>query len=114
MYIYGIMVDDDVIYVGKTTRKLEKRFGEHLLCMKQEKEGTYQGTQNNLYGYMNWAKERGKNVHMVVLLDTSDILCEREITDELLQTMELGFISYFKQTGQLKNIEGVDKPYKWR
>ena len=35
MYIYSIMVDDDVIYVGKTTRPLEKRFGEHLLCMRQ-------------------------------------------------------------------------------
>lgn len=114
MVIYAIMVDDDVIYVGKTKRPFEVRFAEHLYNMKCWENGTYTGSQCDLYGYMNYAKQSGKWVHMMILLDMSDVLCERELSDADLQTMELGFISYFKQTGKLKNIEGVRKVYKWR
>ena len=44
MCIYCIMVDDDVIYVGKTKRSLYKRWYEHKCNLDKFMSNTYDGS----------------------------------------------------------------------
>ena len=60
-------------------------------------------------------KMKGKDVRCEILIDAAAIdTYGHELNDKDLQTMELGFITYFNSICPLANIEGVDKPYKWR
>ena len=44
MFIYGIYVNEELWYVGKTTRALKKRFLEHKSNMEKVRLGKYEGS----------------------------------------------------------------------
>lgn len=100
--------------MGKTKRELEKRFHEHKRHIYQIMNGTYDGTQYDLYFALADAKKQGKTVSIQPILELSDFVTEKEINDVDLQMMELALISYLKKDNQLLNQEGVSKPYKIR
>lgn len=43
MFIYGIYVNEELWYIGKTTRTLNSRFLEHKRNMRYIREDTYNG-----------------------------------------------------------------------
>lgn len=47
--IYGIYIDDKLVYIGKTTRDIQKRFKEHKRLIDKMDAGEYEGTQYDLY-----------------------------------------------------------------
>lgn len=42
--IYGIYIDDKLVYIGKTTRDIHKRFKEHKRLIDKMDAGEYEGT----------------------------------------------------------------------
>ena len=114
MCIYGIYVGQQLVYVGKTTRELRKRYLEHKRHIQQVNKGTSDGTQHDLYFALAEAISNGKSVRIEPILTMNDIVTEKEINDIDLQIMELALISYLKKDNQLLNQEGVSKPYKIR
>jgi hypothetical protein len=44
MFVYGIYIDDECVYVGKTKRGLTTRFNEHKRNMDKVRQGTYEGS----------------------------------------------------------------------
>lgn len=114
MCIYGIYVGQDLVYVGKTTRDLRKRYLEHKRHIEQMNKGTYDGTQYDLYFALAEAMSNGKSVRIEPILTMNDIMTEKEINGIDLQIMELALISYLKKNNKLLNQEGVSKPYKIR
>ena len=111
MFIYGIYVNEELWYVGKTTRALKKRFLEHKGHMEEIRKDKYKGSQYDFYKALVDAKDLGQNINMRILIDTNEVLVDREIYDHDLQWMELGLISALKPK---YNIEGVKKEYKFR
>lgn len=111
MFIYGIYVNEELWYVGKTTRALKKRFLEHKRNMENVRKGNYEGSQYEFYSALVDAKDLGQNINMRVLIDTNEVMVNKEIYDYDLQWMELGLISALKPK---YNIEGIKKEYKFR
>lgn len=111
MFIYGIYVNDELWYVGKTTRALKKRFYEHKREMDKIRRGTYDGTQEEFYKALVDAKDLGSVINMRILINTEEVLVNREIYDMDLQWMELALISHLQPK---YNIEGIKKEYKFR
>lgn len=111
MFIYGIYVNEELWYVGKTTRALKKRFLEHKRNMEKVRSNSYEDNQYEFYQALVNAKDLGQNINMRILIDTNEVMINREIYDYDLQWMELGLISALKPK---YNIEGIKKEYKFR
>lgn len=111
MFVYGIYVDDECVYVGKTKRTLNARYMEHKNNMEKVRQGIYNGSQFVLYDTLIAAKDAGKEVGMKVLIDTNELMCNSPLFDRDIQDMELALITYLKPKC---NIEGISKEYKFR
>lgn len=109
--IYGIYVDDELIYIGKTLRSFEQRFEEHRKSLNKE----YDEVENvpKLYFLLKAAKDDGKEIKFKRLIDLDDINCRnhRKFDNKDLCNMELGLITVLKPRG---NVEGVSMPYRYR
>ena len=88
-YIYGIFADDRLIYIGKTTRDLEKRFKEHKTLSQNINVNS-----KKVHKLIKWYKEQGAIVIMTPL---------RETTDEVwLGLEEKHLIETFKPIGNMR------------
>lgn len=115
MCIYGIYAGQQLVYIGKTKRELRKRFLEHKRHTEQMLNGTYEGTQYDLYFALAEAKSRGEYISFDIFIDADKIVTEKPITDIDLQLMELALITHYTEMGyKLYNQEGITKPYKLR
>lgn len=96
-YIYGIEVNNELIYIGKTYRGLRERILEHL-------------TRDNNANKKLYEKFETEDFHIV-------ILCEEygensEIKNDIeLQVIEKGLIEYYKP---ICNIQGVKTVYSYK
>lgn len=79
--------------------------------MENVRKGNYEGSQYEFYSALVDAKDLGQNINMRVLIDTNEVMVNKEIYDYDLQWMELSLISALKPK---YNIEGVKKEYKFR
>lgn len=96
-YIYGIMINNELVYIGKTYRGLRERILEHLV------------------------RDNNANKKLYELFETEDfhlvILCEEcgkysKIKNDIeLQVVEKKLIEYYKP---LCNVQGVNKPYVFK
>lgn len=115
MCIYGIYAGQQLVYIGKTKREMQKRFLEHKRHTMEMMNKKYQGTQYDLYFALAEAKSRGEIIHFEIFIDAETLVTDKPITDIDLQLMELALITHYKDLGyKLYNQEGITKPYKLR
>ena len=102
--IYGIYIDDKLVYIGKTTTSFEQRFKEHN---KNINDTMY------IHKLMREAKKDGLSVYMKPIITLEDLKMEgkKVINNKELECMELALITAYKPIG---NIEGRIKPYVFR
>lgn len=98
-YIYGIEIDGELVYIGKTYRPLKERFSEHIECIFDKDKGGKQ--QDHLYEAM-----RNCNGYKFVILFEA----HNELTDRELETAERAMIEWKKPRF---NWEGVKAPYRY-
>lgn len=104
--IYGIYIDDCLVYIGSTFKFFKSRFQSHKAKVKGDVD------LQNIHKQIKIALEKNKNVEfkpMVVLEDLS-MLHKKTITEKELKCMELALITALKP---MYNIEGVLKPYSF-
>lgn len=108
--IYGIYIDGELIYIGLTNNCFGERFHQHRynLIHKSRWKG-----QEKLYSAMFDGVKEKKQVELVPLVIKEELERENNIVLDKrdLAAMELAFISYWRMTGNLKNLIGVDKSY---
>lgn len=103
--IYGIYIDDELVYIGKTNRDFQIRHEEHLKAMEDESNTIW------LYRLLRVAKDAGKKIQTRSLLDLSslnNIKNKNSFSNEELKCMEYALISVLKPRG---NTEGTKMEY---
>ncbi len=58
-YIYGIYADDILIYIGKTSRSVEKRFKEHRAAVEKLDDNT-----QRIHRIIRKLKDNGAHIYM--------------------------------------------------
>ena len=103
--IYGIYLDNILIYIGKTTISFRQRFQQHI--------NRYKTDDSYLHSLMHKAKENGKNIEFKPLIIIEDLQIANgvKINERDLNSMELALITIYQPVG---NVEGRLKPYKYR
>lgn len=111
--LYGIYIDNELVYIGKTMRSFEERFNEH----KEKVNAPYKDNDIKLYKTLKEAKKQGKEIQMKELISLYNLLIEVEgkknnnFTNEELCDMELALIKVLQPRC---NVEGKDIPYVYR
>lgn len=98
-YIYGIVINEEIVYIGKTKRPIIQRKHEHeksaakiMNVESQQQEYLYKAMRENPYEFVILYESHG------------------EISNFQLQCLECGYINYYKPRF---NYEGVQIPYRW-
>lgn len=99
-YIYAIVMDGEIVYVGSTHRPIEQRLGEHIACALKEK-GLELAQQNHLYQQM-----RQKQYQFRILFKGA----KGQLNQTQLEAMECGFIQLYQPKF---NWEGRAVPFKF-
>lgn len=99
-YIYGIKIDGELCYIGKTFRNLKERISEHIECIYDENKGGNQ--QNYLYKAMRECKIGYK---FEILYESHNVINNHE-----LEQIEKTLIENIKPK---YNYEGVKVPYRF-
>lgn len=103
--IYGIYIDDELIYIGSTTRSFEVRFKEHRGRML---DAGWTG-QPLLYGRLREAFKQGRSLTLVPLVEIENLKRKgKGISKRDVHIMELALISWLQPPC---NVEGVTEPY---
>lgn len=102
--IYAIMVDDEIIYIGKALNNLETRYKQHKYALN----GTGD-RYGKLYDLMEYYKEQGHHVWFNILIRVEDLCVgDKNIDERELELMELALIHEHQPIG---NIQGVSRLY---
>ena len=100
--IYGIYINDDLIYIGYT-EDFRQRFRNHHTCFNH--------SDKPLYQRMRLEKEEGNQVSIKPLINIEELdVLNSKITERDLQAMELALITLYKPP---YNYEGVRIPYQF-
>lgn len=103
--VYGIYIDDELVYIGSTTRTFEVRFVEHRGHML---DAGWTG-QPKLYGRLRDAFKRGCRIELRPLVIVEQLKRKgKGISKRDVKVMELAFIAAFEPEC---NVEGIDEPY---
>lgn len=105
--IYGIYVEDELIYIGKTIVDFNERFNQHKTAIDD--------INNNLpiYKELRIAKKMNKNIYLKPLIDLSILKVEHhshEFSNKEVECMEMALITTLKPKC---NVEGVYKSYRF-
>ena len=107
--IYGIYVDKELVYIGKTTQSFQKRFYQHkhLIDYPDDSE-----TQYEMYYELAVARAQGRNVQLRPLIIAEYIPYDSlyELTNRDLESMEMALIWCYRPR---YNICGIQKPYRY-
>lgn len=98
--IYGIKINNELVYVGKTNRDFNERWKEHIYLIEHPQEKNSQ--QDYLYKAIREAAKKGDEIKFCVLVPASNA------TDEQLKSMEYALI--VSKTPKF-NYQGVKVPY---
>ena len=103
--VYCIKINNEIIYIGKTSVSFKIRFQQHKSKMQND--------DLFLYQLLRQAKLEGKKRSMEPMLITEDIEEKNKIKidEQGLDNMELALISLLQPIG---NIEGRIKPYRYQ
>lgn len=105
--IYGIYIENELVYIGKTIVNFNERFNQHKLAMND--------ISNNLpiYKELRMAKQMNKNIYLRPLIDLSELKVEHhnyEFSNKEIECMEMALIIILKPKC---NVEGVYKLYRF-
>ena len=107
--VYGIYVDNELVYIGKTTQGFQKRFYQHkhLIDFPDDSE-----TQYDMYYELAVARAQGKKVQLLPLIIAEYIPYDSLYTlnNRDLESMEFALIWCYRPK---YNICGRAKPYKY-
>lgn len=103
--IYGIYIDNQLIYIGKTITSFKIRFKQHFNNIQDE-----YNHKERVYDIIRKAKKENKKIELKPILILEDLKLKNKntINNKELQCMEMALIATLKPIG---NIEGVYAPY---
>lgn len=106
--IYGIYIDDELVYIGQTLTSFEKRFNQH-------RNNTYNENHKGqplLYNTLRAAVKSGRRVRLIPLVDLGDLQVESWFTFDSrdLENMELALITVLQPR---LNVQGKSAAYKF-
>lgn len=101
--IYGIFENDELIYVGETSKSFVERFRAHSKCVKEN------SSISEMYSYIKDNFEENKFCMRPLVEVDSRVKLTGELQLRDIQSIELGFITCFRPKF---NIMGVFKEYK--
>lgn len=99
--IYGVFIDNKLVYIGKTNRDFKTRFNEHKAALENQDNEQY------LYKYL---LQQDGVISFKPLIKIEDIKAKEEITNRDLEAMELGLITLYQP---YCNIQGRLQEYKF-
>lgn len=102
--IYGIYVEEQLVYIGKTTVNFRTRFLQH-------KRNVLDGEKGKLYSYLRKCHEAGKQIIMKPLIAVEELKVDRGVTPRDIKAMELALITLYQP---ICNIEGIYTNYNMR
>lgn len=107
--IYGIYVEDELVYIGKTTQTFEKRFLQHKHYVDFPDDSE---TQYDMYYELAVARAQGKNIQLrpLFIIEYMQYDSLYNITNRDLESMEFALIWCYRPK---YNICGIKKPYKY-
>lgn len=98
--IYGIYIDEKVVYIGKTTTSFSIRFSQHKSNLKTSDKYLYRGLRK--------AKKYGAKVTLRPLIILEELKVNKDITDRDINMMELALIQLYQPK---YNIQGMCRNY---
>lgn len=78
-YIYGIYADDFLIYIGKTSRSVEKRFKEHKAAVEKLDDNA-----QRIHRIIRELKDSGAKIQLRTLYEVEDANELRVLEDNLI------------------------------
>lgn len=107
--IYGIYIDGELVYIGKTIRSFRERFKQHKRLIEFPDESE---TQYDMYYELATAKAQGKSVYLepLFVVETADYNSLYNLTNRDIESAEFALISVLKPR---LNVCGMKKAYKY-
>ena len=107
--IYGIYIENELVYIGKTTQSFSKRFYQHKHNIDYPEDG---GTQYDMYYELAAARAQGKNVQLrpLIIAEYIPYTSLYTLTNRDLESMEMALIWCYRPR---YNIKGITQPYKY-
>ena len=107
--IYGIYVENELVYIGKTTQTFQKRFLQHKHNMDYPDDSE---TQYDMYYELAVARAQGSCIQLrpLFIVETANYNSLYNINNRDLESMEFILISCFRPK---YNICGTKKPYRY-
>lgn len=102
--IYGIYIDNELVYIGKTEVSFKTRF-------KQHKDNMDNGDTTYIYKLLREAKLNNRNIQMKPLITLDQIKVDGKLTSKDIQAMELGLITLYQPQG---NVKGRLQNYQFK
>lgn len=102
--IYGIYLNGELIYIGKTDVSFEVRYQQHKKAIEEGSEAQY------LYKYLK-GKMNGNDVRLKPIINVKELNTKDRITNRDIEAMELALIHLYQPKC---NIQGVLQPYKFK
>lgn len=96
--IYGIYVDNDLIYIGMTMTSFQQRYNEH----KNNISHTANINRMPLYAYLAKARDEKKLIELRPLISNNDLKTNQKITRRDWESMELGLITLYQPICNLR------------
>lgn len=108
--IYGLYLDGELVYIGKTTQSFLKRYSQHkrLVDFPEESEKQY-----DMYYELAEALALGKSLSLRPLFVAEEVPYNSlyKLTNRDLESMEFIMIHIFKPR---YNVAGVKVPYRYK
>lgn len=107
--IYGIYIEERLVYIGKTIQGFETRFKQHKHFIDFPNDSE---TQYDMYVELAAAIEQGKRVQLrpLFIAETARYKSLYNITNRDLESMEFILISLLKPQ---YNVEGLRRAYRY-
>ena len=103
--IYGIYVDEKIVYIGKTETSFQRRFTQH-------KHHTLSvDSSMPLYNYLRQQMAQGHSINLKPLISIEDLQVDGKLTSRDIKMMELALIDLYKP---ICNVQGRISPYSLR
>ena len=102
--IYGIYLNGELIYIGKTDVSFEVRYQQHKKAIEEGSEAQY------LYKYLK-GKVSNHNLILKPIINVKELNTKDRITNRDIEAMELALIHLYQPKC---NIQGVLQPYKFK
>ena len=113
--IYGIFVDNVLMYVGMTMDSFKRRFSSHRRHINEMMNGRYNGNNRHLYTALakyvngcNYVEFRPLVCLSKLKIQEKSARCNPQLKRRDVECMELAFISYFRP---VLNVQGMYTEY---